>query len=77
MSLAPKILLSGASPSWDDDNKEENDKEEKDKVEDNKVEDNHKQNDNNKVDTNDKSILAQGLDRDLGFSRGHPRTSTP
>ena len=34
------------------------------------MEDNDK-GDNNKDDNNDKSISALGLDRDLGFSRGH------
>ena len=46
----------------DDDDEEEEDKE---------VEDNDKDNDNNKDDKNDKSISSLGLDRDLGFSRGH------
>ena len=32
------------------------------------MEDNNKHYDNNKGDTNDKSILAQGLNRDQGFS---------
>jgi hypothetical protein len=60
----------------DKDKHDDNIKEENDDVEDNKVEENHKHNDNKKDDTNDKSFLAQGLDRDLGFSRGHPRIST-
>ena len=41
-----------------------------DKKDDNKVEDNNKDDDNNKDNNNDKGILALGLDRDLGFSRG-------
>ena len=45
----------------DDDDKEEDDDE---------VEDNDKD-DNNKDNNNDKGISALGLDRDLGFSRGH------
>ena len=45
----------------DDDNKEE----------DNEVEDNDKDDDNNKDDNDDKGSSAQGLDRDMGFSRGH------
>ena len=35
------------------------------------VEDIDKDNNNNKDDNNDKGISAQGLDKDLGFSRGH------
>ena len=35
------------------------------------VEDNNKVEDNDKDDNNYKDISAQGLDRDLGFSRGH------
>ena len=35
---------------------------------DDEVEDNDKDHDNNKEDNDDKSISAQGLDRDLGFS---------
>ena len=35
------------------------------------MEDNDKDDDNNKGDINDKSISALGLDRDLGFLRGH------
>ena len=45
----------------DDDNVEEDD--------DDEVEDNDKDGDNNKKDNNDKGISAQGLDRDLRFSR--------
>ena len=37
-----------------------------DEEEDNEVEDNDKDDDNN-----DKDISALGLDRDMGFSRGH------
>ena len=35
------------------------------------MEDNDKNDDNNKNDNDDKGISALGLDRDLGFSRGH------
>ena len=35
------------------------------------MEDNDKDDDNNKDDNNDKGISVPGLDRDLGFSRGH------
>ena len=35
------------------------------------MEDNDKDDNNNKDDNNDKGISALGLDRDLGFSRGH------
>ena len=35
------------------------------------MEDKDKDNDNNKYNNNDKGISALGLDRDLGFSRGH------
>ena len=38
--------------------------------EDNEVEDNNKQDDNNKDDNDENGISAQGLNRDLGFSRG-------
>ena len=48
----------GHQPHDDDNDEEEGDK----------VEDNDKDDDNN----NDKGISALGLDRDLGFSRGHP-----
>ena len=41
------------------------------KEEDNKVEDNNKEDENNKDDNDDKGISALGLDRDLGFLRGH------
>ena len=51
----------GHRPPDDDDDEEEDD----DVVE-----------DNDKDDNNFKDISALGLDRDLGFSRGHPRTST-
>ena len=37
------------------------------------MEDNDKDNVNNKDDKNDKGISSLGLDRDLGFSRGHQR----
>ena len=40
-------------------------------MEDNEVEDNNKEDNNNKDDNNDMGISALGLDRDLGFSRGH------
>ena len=50
----------GHWPHNDDDDEEEEDE----------VEDNDK-GDNNKDDNNDKGISALGLDRDLGFSRGH------
>ena len=52
-------------PSYDDDDEEEDDNEVEDK---NKVED-------NKGNNNDKGISALGLDRDLGFLRGHPTKS--
>ena len=42
-----------------------------DEEDDDEVEDNDKDDNNNKDDNNDKSISALGLDRDLGFSRGH------
>ena len=48
----------GHQPHDDDDEEEDDDE----------VEDNNKDNDNNKDDNDDKSISAQGLDRDLGFS---------
>ena len=51
----------GHRPHDDDDDEEE----------DNEVEDNDKDNDNNMDDNNDKGISALGLDRDLGFLRGH------
>ena len=35
------------------------------------MEDNDKDDDNNKDDNDDKGISALGLDRDMGFSRGH------
>ena len=54
----------GHRPHDDDNNEEDND----DEVEDNDKDDN---NNNNKDDSNDKSISALGLDRDLGFLRGH------
>ena len=38
---------------------------------DNNEEDNNKDDDNNKDNKNDKGISALGLDKDLGFSRGH------
>ena len=38
--------------------------------EDNEVEDNNKEDDNNKDDNDENGISAQGLNRDLGFSRG-------
>ena len=50
----------GHRPHNDDDDEEEEDE----------VEDNDK-GDNNKDDNNDKGISALGLDRDLGFLRGH------
>ena len=37
--------------------------------EDNEVEDNNKKDDNKKDDNDENGISAQGLDRDLGFSR--------
>ena len=44
---------------------------EEDKVEDKDKDDNNdKDDDNNKDSTDDKSISAQGLNRDLGFLRG-------
>ena len=51
----------GHRPHDDDDDEENNDE----------VEDNDKDNNNNKDDNDDKGISALGLDRDLGFSRGH------
>ena len=51
-----------------DDEKEEDDNEVEDN---NKVEDNDEVEDNDKDDNNFKDISALGLDRDLGFSRGH------
>ena len=42
-----------------------------DEEEDDEVEDNDKDDNNNKDDNNDKGISALGLDRDMGFSRGH------
>ena len=51
----------GHWPHGDDDNEEEDDK----------VEDNDKDNNNSKDNNNDKGISSLGLDRDLGFSRGH------
>ena len=55
----------GSQGHWphDDDADEQED--------DDKVEDNDKDDDNNKDGNNDKGISALGLDRDLGFSRGH------
>ena len=55
--------IQGHQPHNDDDNKEEN----------NEVEDNDKHDDNIRDDTDDKRILAQRLDRDLGFLLGHQR----
>ena len=52
---------SGGPPDVDDDKEED----------DNKVEDNNEVEDNDKDDNNYKDISALGLDRDLGFSRGH------
>ena len=52
----------GFRPHDDDDNEEEKDDE---------VEDNDKVEDNGKDDINFKDISALGLNRDLGFSRGH------
>ena len=51
----------GHRPHDDDDNEEDDDE----------VEDNDKDDNNNKDDNNDKGISALGLDRDMGFSRGH------
>ena len=51
----------GHQPHDDDDDKEDDDE----------VEDNDKDDNNNTDDNNDKGISALGLDRDLGFSRGH------
>ena len=42
-----------------------------DQEEDDEVEDNDKDDDNNRDGINDKGISALGLERDLGFSRGH------
>ena len=50
----------GHRPHDDDDDEEDDDE----------AEDNDK--DNNKDDNDDKGISALGLDRDLGFSQGHP-----
>ena len=50
------------SPDDDDDEEEEDD---------NLVEDNEEVEENDKDDNNFKDISALGLDRDLGFSRGH------
>ena len=44
---------------------------EDDEEEDEEVEDNDKDDNNNKDDNDEKGISALGLDRDLGFSRGH------
>ena len=52
----------GHRPPDDDDDEEEDD---------NEVEENDKVEDNDKDDNNFKDISALGLDRDLGFSRGH------
>ena len=52
----------GHRPPDDDDDKEEDD---------DVVEDNDEVEDNDKDDNNFKDISALGLDRDLGFSRGH------
>ena len=51
----------GHQPHGDDDDEED----------DIEVEDNDKDDNNNKDDNNDKGISALGLDRDLGFLRGH------
>ena len=51
----------GHRPHDDDDDEEDDDE----------VEDNDKDNNNNKDDNDDKGISALGLDRDLGFWRGH------
>ena len=48
-------------------NDDDDEEEDKDKVEDN----NKNDDDNNKDDTDDKSISAVGLDRDLRFLQGH------
>ena len=57
----------GHRPHDDDDDEEEDNE-----VEDNDKDDhNDKDDDNNKDDNNDKGISVPGLDRDLGFSRGH------
>ena len=57
----------GHRPHDDGDNEEDDNE-----VNDNDEEDdNDKDNNNNKDDNNDKGISALGLDRDLGFSRGH------
>ena len=42
-----------------------------DEEDDDKVEDNNEVEDNDKDNNNFKDISALGLDRDLGFSRGH------
>ena len=52
----------GHQPPDDDDDEEEDD---------DVVEDNKEVEDNDKDDNNFKDISALGLDRDLGFSRGH------
>ena len=41
------------------------------------MEDNNEVEDSNKDDNNYKDISAQGLDRDLGFSRGHQGHQLP
>ena len=52
----------GHRPPDDDDDEEE---------EDDEVEDNNQVEDNDNDDNNFKDISALGVDRDLGFSRGH------
>jgi hypothetical protein len=61
--------ISGGPPD-DDEDKDEDDNEVEDN---NKVEDNDEVEDNNKENNNFKDISAVGLDKDLGFSRGHQR----
>ena len=51
----------GYRPHDDDDDEEE----------DNEVEDNDKDDENDKDNNNDKGISVLGLDRDMGFWRGH------
>ena len=55
------ILRGQRHQPHNDDNEEEDDEDE--------VEDNNKEDDNNKDDNDENGISAQGLDRDLGFSR--------
>ena len=55
----------GHKENWPPDDEEVED--------DNEVEDNDEVDDNNKDNNNFKDMSAVGLDKDLGFSRGHQR----